>query len=439
MTRTTVLKHLLKPVPSAWARTKPRRTKVTRGFLVAGVIAVAVSGCAPAPAAPTSHLASAMSGPTCGSPSQGKIITILPSGTIHEPQPSLTTSALRLLKDAASSRDASDGEDGKGSVAVVVPADGQDREVLPLTPRRTDCSVEHGLSRGRLIDANIYRVEDTVSHVAAVNPGLDLLDEIDNAVRGQAPGTLLIISNGLSTAGGFDIRKVGFRADPNDLVSQLKERHLLDGLLNGWSVIWIGLGDTAGTAQVPLTKPARDRLTEYWAAIIRAAGGIPTFDQTPLPPLPPLGRAEMPVVPVLGISSATGPGGVVTLTVADDPATPEATFFTPNSAILTPNARQALREIGQRIAAKLVQATIQVITVRGYVADPPESTPTDRVQLSRDRAAAVARFFREDEPSLRDIPIDAEGEGTPVGVTAMTHGVFDELIAASMRKVEISF
>jgi outer membrane protein OmpA-like peptidoglycan-associated protein len=379
--------------------------------------------------------------PDCGQPAEGDTIVVLASGTANEPRPSLTPQAEQVLRDAAESGDVSDGRNGSGSVAVVTSADtgsgGQPAEVLPLTPRRANCEVEHGFQRDNLIDTNIARVRNAVAGRAAVRPGLDLLAGIDNAVRGYSPGTLVIASNGLSTAGGFDLRQVGWNANPADLVTQLAQRGLLQNLLPRWHVLFTGLGATAG-AQPPLTKPARDTLVGYWTAICTAAapGGSCDVDARPLDPSPPVATADMPVVDVPGIDSATGPDGRTTVTLFDS-----VTGFAPDSAVLSADAQNILRGISARIAAKLAQQPHTTITIRGYVADPPGSTPASRQQTADERARAVEAFLTD---QLRAAgfspPIDAAGAGTPPQPpTAIVNGAFDGATAAQMRKVTITY
>jgi hypothetical protein len=248
---------------------KPLRRSAV--FLVGtlGAVSLLIGGCVPAGDSAATGAAGSTADsaipppPDCGQPAEGDTIVVLASGTANEPRPSLTPQAERVLRDAAESGDVSDGRNGRGSVAVVASADtgtgGQPAEVLPLTPRRADCEVEHGFQRDNLIDTNMARVRNAVAGRAAVRPGLDLMAGIDDAVRGYSPGTLIVVSNGLSTAGGFDLRQVGWNADRADLVAQLTQRGLLRNLLPGWHVLFTGLGATAG-AQPPLTKPARDTL-----------------------------------------------------------------------------------------------------------------------------------------------------------------------------------
>lgn len=165
------------------------------------VTLVALVGCQPRTAGP---------GPTA----LGDHVVILVSGSASEPLPQLPPAAQEVLVAAANSTNASNGPRGKGSVAVVVAASGDARETLPLTPRRADGNVEHGLQRQNLINANVAAVGETVSAMSMTQTGVDLLEGISQAVRGLDGGVLIIVSNGLSTAGGLDLRELGWDADP---------------------------------------------------------------------------------------------------------------------------------------------------------------------------------------------------------------------------------
>src|SRR6476661_4498379 len=345
-------------------------------WLVAVVLLVLVSvACAPARSGP----------PDCGVPTDGQRVVVEVAGTSNDPRPTLTSHALDVLRAAAESDDARDGRGARGSIALVVSTDGTVRRPLPLTPRRDNCEVEHGLQRERLIHANLGQVLGAVATTSAATPGLDLLAGTDNAVRGLPSGTLIVVGNALGTAGGFDLRQVGWTTPPQDLVRQLDERGLLRDMLTGWRVLFIGVGEGVG-AQLPLTKPTRDTLVGYLCAIVRAAGAVSCdVDQSPLGAAPPASTVPTPVVDVPGVTSAVGPNGSVT-TALDD----TVLGFGPDSAELGVDARAVLRAVAMQIAAR----SANLVTIRGYVADPPASTPSDRRELAQQRADVVAGVLR---------------------------------------------
>jgi outer membrane protein OmpA-like peptidoglycan-associated protein len=412
-----------------------KRLRRSAACLVAklGVVALVITGCG------LTQAEGAPEPPDCGQPTEGQIVVVLVSGTAHEPRPSLTSRAEQALRDAANSDDASDGRNSRGSVAVIASADGEPREVLPLTPRRANCAVEHGLQRPALIDENIERVRVAVASRAAVRPGLDLMEGIAEAVRGLDPALLIVLSSGMSTEGGFDLRQVGWDEDPSRLVAHLTQHGLLHDLLPGWRVLFTGLGETAGDSQPPLTKPVRDKLVDYWSAICTTAvrpGGSCAVDESPLDPVPPLATAESPVVDVPGVDMDWGSsGGPTTATLFD-----QVLGFGPDSAALSSDARSVLRAITERIAIKLADHPDLTIGIRGYVADPPDSTPAGRERISEERARAVADFVAAELNGRGLSPvIDTAGAGTPPDMTAIVDGAFDEAIATQMRKVTITY
>lgn len=240
-------------------------------------------------------------------PTNGDRVVVLATATVHEPRPMLTDRALAQLRNAAESTNVSDGHNARGSVARVTTADGQFSSLLPLTPRDADGNVEHGLRRNSLIDDNLRVVSDTVIATTARRPGLDLLQGMDDAVAGSDHGVLIVVSNGLSTRGGFDLRQTGWNAEPEWIVAKLRERDLLPDL-SGWRVLFTGLGATAGD-QPPLPRTLRKKLAAYWMAICTAAADFCEVDHTRFDrtaPLPGPGP-NMPIVPVPVITSVTGP------------------------------------------------------------------------------------------------------------------------------------
>ncbi|MGW5746398.1 OmpA family protein [Amycolatopsis sp. NPDC003861] len=335
--------------------------------------------------------------------------------------------ARKLLTDAANSGNASPQGSGKSSVALVSAADGADAHQIVLTPRRADGSLEHGLQRPSLIDRNVQAVADAVAATAAARSGLDLLGGIDAAVRGIAPGRLIVVSSGLSTAGAFDLRQVGWDADPATVARQLAAKNALPHLEN-WHVLFTGLGSVAG-AQAPLPGSAHDKLLQYWQAICaqaRAAGC--EFDDKRVTTEPSRATVATPVVPVPGVTSVVGSAGRVSTTVSDS-----ALGFSGDSAVLSPGALDLVRALAGSITAA---GRSDAVVVRGYAADPPGSTAAGRQALADQRARAVAGALGDAGVRRR---LDVAGVGTQPGRTAMVGGRFDEAAAAAMRRVEIAY
>ncbi|WP_410608597.1 hypothetical protein [Amycolatopsis sp. lyj-109] len=402
------------PQEAARIGTRPRpRTAIA----ALGLLALPVAGCAlPAKAV------NAAAG--------GDRVVIVASATANEPRPAVTDLARQVLVDAANSGNVSSGGEGKSSVALVAAADGVESRQLVLTPRRADGALEHGLQRPSLIERNVQAAADAVAATAAARAGLDLLAGIDAATRGVTPGRLIVVSSGLSTAGAFDLRQVGWDAQPEEVASQLAAKKALPHLEN-WHVLFTGLGSVAG-AQPPLPGPAHDKLLQYWQAICaRAQAAGCDFDDKRVPAEPSHATVATPVVPVPGVTSVVGPAGQVSTTVSDS-----ALGFSGDSAVLSPGAQDLLRALAGSITARLAGRPGAVVTIRGYAADPPGSTAAGRRQLADERARAVAGALGQ--AGVRQ-PLDAAGIGTQPGRTAMAGGRFDEAAAAAMRRVEIAY
>ncbi|QRP51161.1 OmpA family protein [Amycolatopsis sp. FDAARGOS 1241] len=396
--------------------TRARRRGYLRTAIAVGGLSLLLAGCA----IPARSF----------TPTGGDRVVVVVSGTANEPKPFATAATLKILRDAANSTDVSAQGSGKSSVALVSAADGGDVPSVVLTPRRADGALEHGLNRPALIDKNVQLAADVIGATAAHRAGLDLLGGIDQAVRGIDPGTLVVDSSGLSTAGAFDLRQVGWTADPAAIAKQLKTAGQLPHL-GGWHVLFTGLGAVAG-AQPPLPTPARDKLGAYWRAICQAAGAASCdVDQSRVPARRPEATIATPAVPVPGVQSVVGPSGRISTTVADS-----ALGFAGDSADLSPAARDLLRSLAEGISARLADRPDAPVTVRGYAADPPGSTAAGRQELATLRAQAVAGALKASGVTN---PLDAAGIGTQPGATAVVGGRFDEQTATRMRRVEITY
>lgn len=392
--------------PGAWA------------IALMALASVLVGGCG-------SPVASASGPPTGGD------IAILASATINEPLAQLTPAATMILADAAKASVGPGAGPDADSTVVVGTVDGTFRTTLPLTPRRADGSPEHGLQQGTLIDKNLSAVADTVEGLHQTTPGgLNLLDGLDQIATGSPPGTLIVISNGLSTKGGLDYRAVGWNSDPQTIVDQLAQGGLLPDL-HGWRVLWLGLNATAGE-QPSLPKPFRDANERYWSAICAASGAVScSFDDTTLSPEPPVSTVDSPIVTVPSISSVPGSPRTLKLVIPD-----AVLGFSGNSAALPPSSSDAIGEVVESIDSfKAKHAGSQFsITVTGYAADPPGSGPPDRMTLSTERARACADALRS-AGVAEDISVI--GGGAAPGMTSIRDGVFVESQAEPMRRVEL--
>src|SRR5262249_34218019 len=182
----TLAFHQLSAASRATARRRCRMIATATGSAVI-LLAVLLTGCGPPPGSP-------------------ETIVVAASATMNEPGPVLAAHDLTLLRNAATTS-------SDATAFVVNPTPGQARAV-PLPPRRADGQVDYGPERSRELAANVQRVQRLLGQQSASKP-FDLLSMIAQAVRVTSrPGTLLVLSSGLSTAGRFDPRRGGRGAHP---------------------------------------------------------------------------------------------------------------------------------------------------------------------------------------------------------------------------------
>ena len=345
-----------------------------------------------------------------------EIIVVDASAAMNEPAPVLAPADRALLRNAGVTST-------HGAAYVVNPNTGQ-AAAISLTPRPPDGQVEYGPDRGQLLTQNVNRVQRLLSRLAASGP-FDLLAWIAQAVRvTRSPATLLVLSSGLSTSGGFDLRQAGWGADPHAIAVQLRRRGLLPSLA-GWHVVFSGLGQTAGR-QPSLPLPQRTELTAYWMAICREAGAAScAVDPVTRPDPPTHSTTPVPVVPVPRVTSVRGPHGQRTTVPADE-------FFAFNSARLLPGASIILGPI-----ARLARSQRLTVSITGY-ASPDGGTGAYNLALSLARARAVrARLIALGVPVRQIVRTIGQGtEGRPRSA-CYRQGHLDETVCARLRRVVI--
>ncbi len=351
-------------------------------------------------------------------PDDRKIIVVAASAMANEPAPVLSGPDRAMLRDAGSTST-------RAAAFVVDPNTGQARQVS-LTPRRADGEVDYGPDRTSELAANVSRVQQLLNTLAASKP-FDLLAIIAQAVRVTThPGTLLVLSSGLSTAGGFDLRQVGWGADPRTAAVSLRRRGLLPRLA-GWKVVFSGLADTSGTQPAP-PVPQRTILTRYWLALCHAAGAVScSADAVTRPDPPSRSTTPIPIVRFPRVTSYRGPHGGQTTNVPAD------AFFAFNSARLLPGADIILGPIVAR-----ARDQHREVTIIGY-ASPDGGSAAYNLALSAERARAVrARLI-----SL-GVPASLTGQAVGLGTAGQPRsacyrdGHVDEAICAQLRHVLIT-
>jgi outer membrane protein OmpA-like peptidoglycan-associated protein len=353
---------------------------------------------------------------TAPSPTHATIV-VAASATANEPAPVFAAGDRALLAAA--------GAGSTDAVAYVVnTATGQPASVT-LTPRRPDGQVEYGPRRSNLIAQNVDQVQRLLSDQAATRP-FDLLSLIGAAVRVTSPpATLLVVSSGLSTAGGFDLRQVGWAASPAAVATALKQAGLLPRLA-GWKVVFSGLGDTAGR-QPSLPLPQQTTLAAYWMAICRTAGAAAcSIDDTIRPDPAPRSITPVPVVPIPAVLSVTGPHGAAGISV------PAEEFFAFASASLLPGASAILAPIAAR-----ARAGHQLVSITGF-ASPDGGTTAYNDALSAARAQAVKdRLLALGVPTNQITRVTGAGTAGTKPQACYQDGQLDEAACAALRRVVI--
>jgi outer membrane protein OmpA-like peptidoglycan-associated protein len=345
-----------------------------------------------------------------------RVIVIVASATANEPAPVLAAPDRAMLRNAGST--------SNGTAFIVDPNSGQARDVS-LTPRRADGEVDYGPDRGSKLTANVNRVQQLLTSLAASKP-FDLLAMITQAVRVTSrPGTLLVLSSGLSTAGGFDLRQVGWGASPQAAAVSLHRRGLLPPL-TGWYVVFSGLANTAGR-QSALPLPQRTTLIRYWLTLCRAAGAAScAVDAVTRPEPPSRSTTSVPVVPVPRVTSFRGRHGQTTNIPAD-------AFFAFNSARLLPGADAILGPIAARVRDQHLR-----VTITGY-ASPDGGTAGYNLALSAARARAVQkRLIALGVPASSIVKAVGLGTAGKARTACYRNSHLDEAICARLRHVVIT-
>jgi outer membrane protein OmpA-like peptidoglycan-associated protein len=384
---------------SNWAPVHPGRlvAGATLAVFLAGT--VLLTGCQPPPDDP-------------------KIFVIAASTTANEPAPVLSDTDRAMLRNA--------GNTSTRAVAFVVnPNTGQAREVS-LTPRRPDGQVDYGPDRNSELGANVNRVQQWLNTLAASKP-FDLLAMIAQAVRVTTrPGTLLVLSSGLSTAGGFDLRQVGWGADPRTAAASVSRQGLLPRL-TGWKVVFSGLADTSGRQPAP-PVPQRTTLTRYWLALCHASGAVfCSVDAVTRPDPPSRSSTPVPVVRFPHVTSYRGPHGGQTTNVPAD------AFFTFGSARLLPGADIILGPIATR-----ARDQHREVMILGY-ASPDGGSVSYNLALSAERARAVrARLISLGVPAGLIGKTAGRGTAGQPRSACYRHGHMDETVCAPLRHVLIT-
>jgi outer membrane protein OmpA-like peptidoglycan-associated protein len=345
------------------------------------------------------------------------VIVVVASATKNEPAAVLAAPDLTRLRQAALT--------GGGAIADVVdPNTGQPTEVT-LTPLRPDGEVDYGPDRNTLVAANLNQVQRLLGRLAADQP-FDLLSLLAKAVKvSSAPGTLIVVSSGLSTAGGFDLRQVGWYANPAVVAHKLGREGLLPPLA-GWHVIFSGLGDTAGD-QPALPLPQQAELVAYILAICHGAGAASCgIDDVTRPDPPALSTYQAPDVPVPVVTSVQGPQH------SSNESIPADMFFRLNSSQLLPGADSILGPLAARAESYHLD-----VSITGF-SSPETGSPAYNQALSLARARSIqARLLALGVSPGQIVQVAGDGTASKTAAACYRSGHLDEAVCAQLRRVVI--
>lgn len=394
-----------KPTPSP-VRMHPSASRRSTFTLVGGALAVGLSACSGLN--PVTVTSSGVCPSELARSSSTVVVTA--TATSAEPAVGLPASLRSQLRASAVA--------GQPTCVEIVTPEG-DVQAVDVTPRRSDGQIENGPNRARKVDQNLDSIADRLGALARRDSGLDLLTVIDQAVRRHpVPGTLVVISSGVSTGSPVDLRLLGWDLDA---VEQAARLHREGGLprLEGWRVQFIGLGDVAG--RQPRLNPAlRERLQRWWPTFCRAGGAVScTVDPELVATAAPRSHNLVPVVPL------------PTVTVAEERIVlPNALLFAYNSAVVQAGGRSDLAAVVDR-----ARRTGEIVQVVGHT-DVITGTPAANRRLSQRRAVAVAEY-------LLELGLARDQLEKPIGVgsdgASGSRERSDPAQVSRDRKVEITF
>ena len=345
------------------------------------------------------------------------VIVIVASGTRNEPEPELGSPDLAIANHAATSSD--------DAIAYVVNQNTGQPIRVPLSPMRPNGQVDNGPDRENRITANLNEVQRLVRGSVADVP-FDLLSFITEAVRvTPTPGTLIVVSSGLSTAGAFDLRQVGWGADPATAAAELKHSGMLPDL-DHWHVVFSNLGTTT-KPQAALPLAQRAELTSYWLAICAAGGAASCQVDTVTRPDPPSRSTRpVPLVSYPRVTSVQGPHGWT------GPSIPDDTFFAFGSYVLLGGADGILGPIAAKVTSERLD-----VEILGF-ASPDAGSPAFNRWLSLKRAEAVrSRLIALGVSSDQIVTVQGEGTAGETAAACYRDGHLDESACGQFRRVVV--
>ncbi|MBM7769929.1 outer membrane protein OmpA-like peptidoglycan-associated protein [Actinokineospora baliensis] len=288
---------------------------------------------------------------------------------------------------------------------------------------RRGTQVEHDTARrAELTRQEVLRIDSVLGAAAGQAPQLDLAGLLDVIARTPGPGTAVVISSGVQTAGPLAIAALGWdRVGSDEVVEQAKRDGLVPDL-RGKRVVLSGIGEVH-QPQEALPPPLRDRLARMWLRFCQAGGGDCTLDGEPLVGGEPRSTAAVPTVPVPHppVLTAQAAAGPVEL--------PSDILFWPDSADLLPDADPLLAQVAKALPAgsriRLIGRTASV--------GPAESARA----LSLRRAGAVRDGLTARGVPAPSLSVEGLGYDRPLVADRDAAGAFIPAAAQRNRSVEL--
>ncbi|KUL41360.1 OmpA family protein [Actinoplanes awajinensis] len=251
-------------------------------------------------------------------------------------------------------------------------------------------------------------------------PGSDILTAVTTASR-EKPTALLVVSDGLTSAGEFDLNRTGFDDAPDDIAADLVASGSLAPSLRGTGIVWSGLGtSTRGLPQSLVTA-----VQGIWTAVLKKAGATAVFD-------PRTGGTTAPITGPLPADDLTIPDTVrSTTSCGEQIVVPSALLFSPGSADLHADADP----IAKQAADALTAHPDWIAIVEGHTAS--YDTAAVRKQLSQDRAQAVVTALTKLTIAANRLQPKGYGATKPA-VPEFSNGKHDRAAAAKNRRVVVN-
>jgi outer membrane protein OmpA-like peptidoglycan-associated protein len=343
-------------------------------------------------------------------------LAIVVGARSNMPPPSLTGHAVEAREEALISQ----------AYLSVVVADGAPFQMngAGVLIARDENAVVQKQDRER----NRQAIGAMLAEARALTPETDLLSALHLAARGisSASGdhTIVVLDSGLSTIDPLDFRTPGLLdADPIELADSLRSSGELPDLA-GIDVVFQGLGDTSAP-QDTLRRPQRANLIAIWEAIIKAAGGTPEVEESPLSGAP---DPSLPLVSPVPLGDRLLCSGATVILGGGDIA------FEPNSAVFKDRATAS--ELVEPLAEQILSSQASAV-LTGTTANVRDMAR--QVLLSEQRALAVLDLFvRLGVPKER---LSAVGVGSDFPGFVPDHDVAGNLLpaeAALNRKVIVT-